>query len=191
MHYAIQHHSILNAQHLHKNSNSALPGALPLLSCIQTWHGAGESCCRICLQVEAYLDPPREAEKSSLLNMAIDPVTTALALLRACGKGKQLKQNTCAYRHLCIGSTPETDLAAVAMTVTSVCPADIACTWTLKGLTGSRDSLVQCTCGWMPVGIACTERLVMKDCNPNHHDCKSSLAASPDMPSWHQQLTAG
>ena len=101
MHYAIQHHSITNAQQLHKNSNSALPGALPLLSCIQTWHGAGESCCRICLQVEAYLEPPREAEKSSLLNMAIDPVTTALALLRACGRGKQLKQNTCAYRHLC------------------------------------------------------------------------------------------
>ena len=35
------------------------------------------------LQKLTYLDPPREAEKSSLLNMAIDPVTTALALLRA------------------------------------------------------------------------------------------------------------
>lgn len=39
---------------------------------------------KLCLL--AYLSAPILAEKYALLNMAIEPVTTALALLRACNQ---------------------------------------------------------------------------------------------------------
>ena len=42
--------------------------------------------CTTSAYKHAYLLAPRDAEKSSLLNMAIEPVTIALALLRACSK---------------------------------------------------------------------------------------------------------
>ena len=55
---------------------------------IMTQQGAAWSCHR--QPDSTYLEPSMEAEKSSLLNMAIDPVTTALALLRACNKRKKM-----------------------------------------------------------------------------------------------------
>lgn len=38
----------------------------------------------------AYLSAPILAEKCALLNMAIEPATTALALLRACSQQKHI-----------------------------------------------------------------------------------------------------